>query len=554
MDLAELLKLCTVKLAIPGKTGWGTGFFVGADQILTCAHVVKAAGFDPVKVFWQGREELPAAMIERILPERFDLALLRLNELVENLPIVYLDTDVKPNDDLYAFGYPDDFPEGAPVTFSCEGLTGGTPSLLKFKLGQARPGLSGSPLLNMRTGKVCGMAKFTRDRGTDLGGGGIPTKVILSEFVELDRVQHEFHQTDRRWSDLLDDLSRFSWSNEGASDRPVDSIFNSPALDLWQKKLSYLQQQEAIAADPSIKFQLMQLIEECKQKITELGGKGDDSKKKLFKFDVINVDAKGQEISRDRSQAEYFTENLDKNVVLDVVLIPSGKFMMGSPKDEEDEYPQHEVTISSFFMGKYPVTQKQWATVASFPKVEHDLDPNPSHFKGDSRPVERISWFDAVEFCKRLSKATGRDYRLPSEAEWEYACRAKTITPFHYGETLTGELANYYCATETYADEPRGDFRGEATLVGSYPPNAFGLYDMHGNVREWCADHWHNSYRGHPHDGSPWLSNNENCARIARGGSWVNLPGYCRSALRGSNDPEHRDFNLGFRVMCSTIN
>lgn len=275
----------------------------------------------------------------------------------------------------------------------------------------------------------------------------------------------------------------------------------------------------------------------------------------FFKFDVTTIDAQGQEISRSRSQAEYFTENLVNDVSLDMVLIPSGTFMMGSPQGEgeEDEHPQHEVTISSFFIGKYPITQKQWTAVVSFPKVELDLNPNPSHFKGDNRPVEKISWLEAVEFCKRLSITTGRDYRLPSESEWEYTCRAKTTTPFHYGEALTGELANYYCATEIYADEPKGNFRGETTLVGSYPPNAFGLYDMHGNVREWCADHRHNSYLKHPNDGSPWLSNNENCARIARGGSWVNLSGYCRSALRSSNDPEHRDFNLGFRVVCSTI-
>ena len=276
---------------------------------------------------------------------------------------------------------------------------------------------------------------------------------------------------------------------------------------------------------------------------------------RVFEFDVPTVDTQGQEIARTRSPAEYFTENLNNNVFLEMILIPSGKLMMGSPKGEgeEDEHPQHEVTLPSFFIGKYPVTQKQWKAVVSLPKVERDLDPDPSHFKGDNRPVERVSWFDALEFCQRLSKATGRDYWLPSEAEWEYACRATTTTPFHYGGTLTGELANYYCATETYANEPKGNFRGETTLVGSYPPNAFGLYDMHGNVREWCADHQHPNYQGHPNDGTSWLSNNESCPHIARGGSWVNLAKYCRSALRGSNEPKHQDFNLGFRVVCNNI-
>jgi formylglycine-generating enzyme required for sulfatase activity len=260
-------------------------------------------------------------------------------------------------------------------------------------------------------------------------------------------------------------------------------------------------------------------------------------------FSLTPVNAQGQETNRSRQQAHYFTENLGNGVSLEMVAIPGGTFLMGSPETEQEphgrESPQHKVTVKPFFMGRYPVTQAQWRVVAALPKVKHDLNPNPSYIKGDNRPVEQVSWYDAVEFCARLSQQTGREYRLPSEAEWEYACRAGTTTPFHFGETITTDLANHY---------------GKSTSpVGSFQvANAFGLFDMHGNVWEWCADYWHSNYQGAPTDGSAWLNKNDNDyqSRILRGGSWFNGPYYCRSASRFNGNAGLRFCSIGFRVVC----
>jgi eukaryotic-like serine/threonine-protein kinase len=286
-----------------------------------------------------------------------------------------------------------------------------------------------------------------------------------------------------------------------------------------------------------------------------------------YEFDVITVNDRGEEIKREKGSAKYFTEDLGNGITLEMVEIPRGTFMMGSPEHElekyRDESPQHEVTVPSFHMGKYEVTQAQWKAVAAMPQVEKELDPEPSEFKGEELPVEQVTWYDAVEFCKRLSKATGKEYRLPSEAEWEYACRAGTTTPFHFGETITTELVNYRGTDwETggiagivypgnYAKGPKGEYRGKTTPVGSFPANAFGLYDLHGNVWEWCGDKYQENYTGAPRDGSPWVTKNSNSHVVLRGGSWNLNPPYCRSAFRNEVAPDY-DFNFfGFRCIAT---
>ena len=240
---------------------------------------------------------------------------------------------------------------------------------------------------------------------------------------------------------------------------------------------------------------------------------------------------------------------------LEMIAIPSGTFTMGAPKKEYNsrnrERPTHEVTVQSFYMGRHKVTQAQWKMVAGYPQIDRPLNPDPSSFKGDNLPVENVDWEDAQEFCNRLSAHTGKIYRLPSEAEWEHACRAGTTTAFHFGETLSPELANYL-GTSTYKDGPESEYRKKTIDVGSFPANAWGLHDMHGNVWEWCEDDWHSNYDRAPNDGSAWVeSDRKNAIKLLRGGSWGNIPVNCRSANRDFNAHGFRNFNVGFRVSCS---
>jgi len=357
---------------------------------------------------------------------------------------------------------------------------------------------------------------------------------------------------------------------------------------------------DAMLFDPDVEVDsnYLPVAQITAQTLQLLGGKYADMGKRIQekvtlslveKFETVTINRRGEIISRLTNTAPYFTETIVTSILLHMVSIPGGKFMMGSPQGEArrdydespqhevtippffmgkypvtqaheaqrdyDESPQHEVTIPPFFMGKYPVTQAQWRAVAALKQVNLELDPDPSYFNGDNLPVEGISWYAAVEFCARISKHTGRDYRLPSEAEWEYACRAGTTTPFHFGETINVDLANYN-AQVTYGYEPESKARSKnkTTPVGSFKfANSFGLYDMHGNVREWCADHWHDSYTGAPSDGSAWINKNlsYNYSRLLRGGSWNNNPRNCRSASRNRTVPDSRGSNLGFRVVVS---
>ncbi|WP_427157748.1 SUMF1/EgtB/PvdO family nonheme iron enzyme [Aliinostoc sp. HNIBRCY26] len=328
----------------------------------------------------------------------------------------------------------------------------------------------------------------------------------------------------------------------------------------------------AIETDPSRKFQLEQQLQQEKTELKHLENELDAIERLLhpqpitspepsksgtvkeptkpepkdtlptFSFEVVTVNAQGKITNRQKRTAKYFAEDLGNGISLEMVQIPGGTFMMGSPDGEgyDNEKPQHQVTVPGFFMGKYPVTQEQYQAI---------MGTNPAQFKGEKRPVESVSWDDAVEFCQKLSQKTGKTYRLTSEAEWEYACRAGTTTPFYFGETITPDLVNYD-GNYSYGDAPKGKYRQQTTNVGIFPPNAFGLYDMCGNIWEWCQDIYNNSYQGAPTDGSAWLTGSDNSLRVLRGGSWYLNPVYCRSANRNYVYRVNRYNFIGFRVVC----
>lgn len=253
-------------------------------------------------------------------------------------------------------------------------------------------------------------------------------------------------------------------------------------------------------------------------------------------------------------KGQFFVEYLGQGVNLEMVFIPSGEFLMGSSNSdshrEKDESPQHKVNINSFYVSKYPITQLQWKIVSSFPKVTRNLKSKPAQFRGDNLPVERVSWFDAQEFCKRLSKYTGRNYRLPTESEWEYACRGNTETAFSFGDIITQEVANFAGSSKSDTKSKEIKTEKRTTSVDNYYPNPFGIYDVHGNVWEWCEDNYTSSYTHKPKDGSAYLTSTGNQNRVVRGGSWSLPSHYARSAKRNNYAPDSSYNFIGFRVVC----
>ena len=309
-----------------------------------------------------------------------------------------------------------------------------------------------------------------------------------------------------------------------------------------------------------------------------------------FKFEVIRVDNQGIAKSHRVNSAHFFTEDLGDGTAIEMVYIPGGTFQMGgtfrmsdkfpwndgygntfyipsytlssvdecSMYDYEDlQKPLNQVTIQPFFMGKYTVTKELWKKVME----------NASYFKPDKRPAEQVSWDEAVEFCDRLTKKTGNSYRLPSEAEWEYACRAGTRAAFYFGDQITHDLVNTnfgdYTDIQFYIRNfidsyypyyyPFQDYRGHILDVGQFYPNAFGLFDMHGNVWEWCSDCYHSNYNGAPSDGSSWEIGGSEDRRMLRGGSWKSYRFQCSSLYRHSLSRDSRRNDIGFRVVIGLV-
>ncbi|MEI6065180.1 MAG: bifunctional serine/threonine-protein kinase/formylglycine-generating enzyme family protein [Pseudanabaena sp. ELA748] len=284
---------------------------------------------------------------------------------------------------------------------------------------------------------------------------------------------------------------------------------------------------------------------------------------------IITVDASGKEINRRSVQVQYFAEDKislpNGAKAIEMALIPAGEFKIGSlsgEKGRSDDENQVNYPIKfsqAFYISRYEVTQKQWFAVMGsdydangFNKRFRELD---NKFKGDNRPMVVVDWNDAKAYCVKLSEKTGRSYRLPSEAEWEYSCRANTKTPFYFGETITAELVNHN-SNYPYGNvlPNKSGYREVTTDVGSLPyPNEWGLYDMHGNVWEWCEDVWHENYNGIPSDGSAWLSGGDQTRRLLRGGSWSYFAFFCRSAYRFRSDTSNRFDSFGFRVAASSL-
>ena len=268
-----------------------------------------------------------------------------------------------------------------------------------------------------------------------------------------------------------------------------------------------------------------------------LANKGLSRRQVMVGLGVMGLVGFGWQIKNSKPPLPIITKTLPGDINLEMVQIPGGQFMMGSPDSDpdatSDEKPQHQVKLKGFAIGKYPVTQEQYQAI---------MGNNQSLFQDNSKnPVERVSWNDAQEFCQELSQMTGQKYRLPTEAEWEYACRAGTQTRFYFGddEKQLEEYAWY-----------RGNSVARPHPVGQKKPNNWGLFDMSGNVWEWCEDRWHENYENAPKDGSSWNDNySQSSSRVQRGGSWYLNSKNCRSANRDWLGADYRDKDVGFRLV-----
>jgi formylglycine-generating enzyme required for sulfatase activity len=257
-------------------------------------------------------------------------------------------------------------------------------------------------------------------------------------------------------------------------------------------------------------------------------------------FDTPTLAADGVSAAWRTCQAKRVSLSLGPDLALELIAVPGGMFQMGSSHGgAEDERPQHLVSVAPFWLARDLTTQGAWkAVVGVLP---------PCRFEGDPLPVDNVRLADAQEFCRRLSLQTGLPFRLPSEAEWEYACRAGSVTPFSTGDTITTEFANYV-GLHTYANETPGVYRHVTTPGGTFPPNPFGLRDLHANLWEICADAWHADFTAAPFSARAWDTGGEPGYVVARGGSWHEPPVNCRSATRLRLSAAERDDFYGFRV------
>jgi formylglycine-generating enzyme required for sulfatase activity len=295
-----------------------------------------------------------------------------------------------------------------------------------------------------------------------------------------------------------------------------------------------------------------------------------------IKFNVVKLDDSGnvafddsRSLLMETRSGFYFIERLEEGIpALELVSIPGGSFMMGGSEEdpdsfrkqptsqikkdepEEREYPSHLVSLKPFYISRYPITHSQWTAVKKYPQIDREIASDPFHFVGRNCPADHVSWDDAQEFCKRLSARTGKYYSLPSEAQWEYACRAGSETAFHYGKNTNLHLFNCRSGCTTINGKDCL-LLGRTSEVDIFPANNFGLHDMHGNVWEWCEDDWHSNYDNAPKDGTAWVEEDRDDKRVIRGGCWDQEAERCRSSYRAYIDLFKPRAYTGFRVCCN---
>jgi formylglycine-generating enzyme required for sulfatase activity len=267
-------------------------------------------------------------------------------------------------------------------------------------------------------------------------------------------------------------------------------------------------------------------------------------------FEVVTLNNKAEEVHREFQYFNYLSELIEDQEIR-MMIIPGGEYGMGTSEKgcHRSEQPHHLVNVPAFLMSHFPITKAQWKVVSSFPEINRTLKKISSRGPIKS-PVVNVSWYDAVEFCDRLSLKTGCIYRLPTEAEWEYACKGGSNTQFHFGETISSQYVNYN-ASSSYRSESPSIYRKRLSLINEFKlPNKFGLFDMHGNVWEWCLDHWHDDYQSAPSDASSWVNPDSTLRRVLRGGSWKCEAYLCRSTSRfANNESDNLSDDIGFRIV-----